>query len=452
MDPAYQSLADAVLSEDYVTNGFRGFDGLTVNRFLKTFGLPKDEAYGATPSPMVISFDYIVQKETRKPVLLELESYPGSILKHIAIRDAGFDFGTVSGGFNNFVSLDTLMQTWSSFDNVPVPFAHHLTVIADEKRLTHDLFSDYMPQLVNPETLPSDTLVVGKKSYGAAGTTVHILSAKEHLENPKNRSVKGQPRNNYFYEAFIEPEPFRCNGQEYAGIYRSVFFVGMKNGIPTLVPLATYARVSSFPINRDDPDTTLKVNVASTRNPAVQKPVSDAMADVLEAHSKKLFSEIVGRAKGTFAMSDLLQKPYVFNLSNVRGGQGGSPDQTDERNAVLDREFDGWAMYEPQWWGFDDGMGILRMSHYDFLGDISLKTYKKMILLQQPEIAIISKRLPIYVYDAMEGMSTLHYGARLHPWVLSWQEGCIPRKRMITLSSLTPEKLEQKIKEAKSTL
>lgn len=443
MDRNYQRLHESIRYGEARKKGFKDFDPLKLERFLSCFHFELMDCYSSTASPFMITCDYKIERESGRPVLIELERAPQNKIAAIAqlSNRCRYDKLERYNGFCRYVGLEEVMKQWSEFDSgAEVSFAPHLSVIADEKILTHDAFGDQMAKLIDIEQADPEKIVVKKNSNGARGNGVWIRLAGEFYIG----NGLGVVPNRYFFEEYIDGKPTVKNGKEFETCYRVVCLVGLKNGELAVEPLTGYARVSSLEKQANQMlDVLLKVNVSSGENPATTRPLTDEENELLFGKSKEILYEFSSRAKENFKMSDLLGKKYLFNLSNARGMQAGD-DLVDrmgnKRSQVIDEEFEGWAIYDPKWWGREPFFYI--NTEYQ---PTPVRSFLSMINLHQPELALVNDIRPVLKDDKIMGVRV----DEDEP--IDFKMIDLPQERVIVnpFKGLKPDELLGKIKKAK---
>jgi len=308
VDEAHKALFEHILHEKHRgqnAEDFMGISGQDMETFLRTFYLDT-ESHGTSfdRSTLIIGFDYKIEEETGEPVMIEMNDAPLSTLGRIATIDSHslhqFLRGLVQAkgkedyfekdisehpGFSEFVPLEKLIEIWQEFDHEgPMGCSQDLTYAAIYKNATHKLLDQYMAQIVNPQTVDPDTLIVRKPTAGAKGESIEIGKASEFLEDKKLRDPFT------LWEKYVSGQPHVEDGAEYETCYRTVVMVGMQDGVPTAKPVVTYKRVSPTPRDADvDESQKLVVNVSKGGSKILASPeeatlLEDKSLEILDTY------------------------------------------------------------------------------------------------------------------------------------------------------------------------
>lgn len=442
----YKELYESLKNGSAERKGFLDLNPAELKKFIKTFSPSQHTRYTSTESPIVLTCDFKIQEGTGKPYLIEMERVPGSFIGTLGAEGPKYplkEYVKVAG-YNRFISLKNLIKTWRGFDlYAELDFAPHISVIADEKVLTHRAFGCFMPRLVDANQAKDDSLLVAKLSYSSRGRDVFIAPAKEQ------RRFKTYDTTNNFCEELILGEPHREGGKEFENCFRSVFLIGMKKGVPAIAPIVTYSRVSPIPRDADaDVNDRLKVNVGNSKIQAIPLPASDRETELLTSESLKVLGTLLDRVKEGFRMSDVLEKPYLFNLARVDLTFGEeymheeARENPERRKAVLENSFKDWAVYLPERWSHKKSSSMIFGNP---TGDLCADTFIRMINIHQPEVVVANYRQHVVV-DHGCGEITLEEGEKIPVVKIK-----IPKERIVVIpeDGLSPQKLEEMIESAK---
>ncbi len=297
--------------------------------FLNTFGWNGQFSLSPERGPLLLGFDFLIERESGRPILLEINNVPNNIIMYIGAEAYQKMPVVCEGkealyGFSQYISLGKLIDIWESYDAQPAPGLTMLAVTARDKLLTHKVFPEDMAPLVSDPAAEGEAIVLLKPRYGSKGGNIYIGSGidamnkdRTNLERladdtfkhsrKRERFAPGMHRHLYLFEKFVPSELLQLSTGLHAQSYRVVYFVGLKGGKYKAEHVATYRRVSQNPIDKNKNENIVNVSTGARR-----MPVSERESTLLQQKIEDLIHTFFQRAESTQRYSELIHTPFFF--------------------------------------------------------------------------------------------------------------------------------------------